>query len=195
VSDFDIFLDTDNELAFTVAIEGANTADVRSQFVLEGPRGINLCFEGRAAGSEITVDVPSLKGIMQEGRYNSRLEVIVDDRVFTPLQMAANLKPAIKVEAVVRTAQRVGGPVVTAAVVNKAKPIVESPAPVAPAPPAVKPAPLPIAAPKPTLTTPPTSPRASTAPVHVKPSTPTVSSAPAKRPANLDSLLDSLEDL
>ena len=178
MSDFDIFLDTDNELAFTVAIEGANTADVRSQFVLEGPRGINLCFEGKAAGSEITVDVPSLKGIMQEGRYNSRLEVIVDDRVFTPLQMAANLKPAIKVEAVVRTAQRVGGPMVTAAVVNKAKPIVE--APVAPAPLPPKPAPLPIAAPK---------------PVTVPASAPS-KSVPISRPkaSGLDALLKVLED-
>lgn len=178
MSDFDIFLDTDNELAFTVAIEGASTADVRSQFVLEGPRGINLCFEGRAAGSEITVDVPSLKGIMQEGRYNSRLEVIVDDRVFTPLQMAANLKPAIKVEAVVRTAQRVVGPVVTATVVNKAKPIVE--APLAPPPPPPKPAPLPIASPKP-----------ATAPVPAP-----VKSVPISRPraSGLDALLEALED-
>lgn len=180
MSDFDIFLDTDNELAFTVAIEGANTADVRSQFVLEGPRGINLCFEGRAAGSEITVDVPSLKGIMQEGRYNSRLEVIVDDRVFTPLQMAANLKPAIKVEAVVRTAQKVAGPVVSAAVVSRPKPLVEAPLPAPPAHVAVSPKPAPV----------PAAPKASPAPIR-----PAAPPAPPRRAAGLDSLLDSLEDL
>ncbi len=100
MSDFDIYLDTDNELKFRVAIEGAHEAQVRSQSILEGPKGINLCFEGKPAGGEIAVDVPSLKGMLREGLYNTRLEVIVDDRVFTPLQMQANLKPAIKVEAV-----------------------------------------------------------------------------------------------
>lgn len=179
MSDFDIFLDTDNELAFTVAIEGANEAAVRSQFILEGPRGISLCFEGRASGSEITVGVPTLKGIIREGLYNTRLEVIVDDRVFTPLQMQANVKPAIKVEAVVRTAAKVGGPVVTAAVVNRTKPLVETAVekPAAPPPPA---------------------PRAVTAPVtQVKPPVAPVrpvAKAPPVRPASgLDSLLDRLE--
>lgn len=173
MSDFDIYLDTDNELAFTVAIEGAETAAVRSQFIVEGPKGISLCFEGRAAGSEISVGVPSLKGMLREGVYNTRLEVIVDDRIFTPLQMQATLKPAIKVEAVVRTAQRVSGPVVTASVVNRSKPIVE--APVAPVPVAPAPAPVKVAAP------PPPAPKAAPAP------------APARRASGLDSLLAALE--
>lgn len=186
MSDFDIYLDTENELKFTVAIEGAHEAQVRSQFILEGPKGINLCFEGRPAGGEIAVDVPSLKGMLREGLYNTRLEVIVDDRVFTPLQMQANLKPAIKVEAVVRTAQRVAGPVVTAAVVNKSKPLVESPAP--------PPSPAPVSSPVPVRAAPPV-PKQPAAPV----SRPV---APAPRPPSptprkasvLDNLLESLED-
>ena len=186
MSDFDIYLDTENELKFTVAIEGAHEANVRSQFVLEGPKGINLCFEGRAAGGEIAVDVPSLKGMLREGLYNTRLEVIVDDRVFTPLQMQANLKPAIKVEAVVRTAQRVAGPVVTAAVVNRPKPLVESPAPPPPPPP--------VAAPVPVRAAPPV-PKQPAAPVArpVAPAPRPASPAP-RRASGLDSLLDSLED-
>lgn len=180
MSDFDIYLDTENELKFTVAIEGAHEANVRSQFILEGPKGINLCFEGRPDGGEIAVDVPSLKGMLREGLYNTRLEVIVDDRVFTPLQMQANLKPAIKVEAVVRTAQKVAGPMVTAAVVSRPKPLVEAPLPTPPAPVAVssKPAPVPVA------------PKASPAPIR-----PAAPPAPPRRAAGLDSLLDSLEDL
>ena len=121
VSDFDIYLDTDNELAFSVEIEGAGEASVRSQFVLEGPKGINLCFEGRAQDNEILVDVPSLKGIVREGRYSTRLEVIVDDRVFTPLELTANMKPAVKVEAAVRNTRKNKGPVVTARVANRSK--------------------------------------------------------------------------
>ena len=188
MSDFDIYLDTENELKFTVAIEGAHEANVRSQFILEGPKGINLCFEGRADGSEIAVDVPSLKGMLREGLYNTRLEVIVDDRVFTPLQMQANLKPAIKVEAVVRTAQKVAGPVVSAAVVSRPKPLIESPAPLAVPAPVSAPTPVPVrvASPAPRQPAPPVSRPAVAAP-QVRPA------SPARKANPLDSLLDSLE--
>jgi hypothetical protein len=181
VSDFDIFLDTDNELKFTVAIEGVGEASVRSQFILEGPKGINLSFEGKAEGSEISVDVPSLKGMLREGLYNTRLEVIVDDRIFTPLQMQATLKPAIKVEAVIRATQKVSGPVVSAAVVSRPKALIEAPVvqPVAPVPAA--PAPPPVTQKTPVI-----------APAPVR------SPSPAKAPrtfrtTGLDSLLAALE--
>jgi hypothetical protein len=186
VSDFDIYLDTDNELKFTVAIEGVGEASVRSQFILEGPKGISLAFEGRADGTEISVDVPSLKGMLREGLYNTRLEVIVDDRIFTPLQMQATLKPAIKVEAVIRAAQKVSGPVVSAAVVSRPKALAEAPTvqPIAPAPTL---APAPVA---------PRSPAAAPTPART-PSTIRASSQ-AKAPrtfksSGLDSLLAALE--
>jgi hypothetical protein len=191
VSDFDIFLDTDNELKFTVAIEGVGEASVRSQFILEGPKGINLSFEGKAEGSEISVDVPSLKGMLREGLYNTRLEVIVDDRIFTPLQMQATLKPAIKVEAVIRATQKVTGPVVSASVVSRPKALAEAPvvqpvAPVAVAPVAA-PAPAPVA-PRPPAAAPSTTRTPST----------TRAPSPAKAPrtfksSGLDSLLSALE--
>ena len=186
MSDFDIYLDTENELKFTVAIEGAHEANVRSQFILEGPKGINLCFEGRPQDGEIAVDVPSLKGMLREGLYNTRLEVIVDDRVFTPLQMQANLKPAIKVEAVVRTAQKVAGPVVSAAVVSRPKPLIESPAPA--------PMPVAVSAPTPVRAAPPAPRQPTPPPTH--PASPAAQAKPASPPRKasaLDSLLASLE--
>lgn len=187
MSDFDIYLDTDNELKFTVAIEGAHGAQVRSQFILEGPRGISLCFEGKPAGDEIAVDVPSLKSMLREGLYNTRLEVIVDDRVFTPLQMQANLKPAIKVEAVVRTAQRVAEPVVSAVVVSRPKPLVESP-PMMPTPPPPAMTPAPVRAERPLPKQPVTAVSRPTS-VYTRPAP-----APPRRVSGLDSLLDSLEE-
>lgn len=130
MSDFDIFLDSDNELAFSLDIEGAEAASVRSQFVIEGPRGIGLTFEGQAAGSDVVVEVPTLKGMVTEGTYQTRLEVIIDDRVFTPLELQARIKPSIKVEAAVRTAKKVHAPVVSARVIStprrSVQPIVEA---------------------------------------------------------------------
>lgn len=187
MSDFDIFLDTDNELKFTVAIEGVGEASVRSQFILEGPKGINLSFEGKADGPEISVDVPSLKGMLREGLYNTRLEVIVDDRIFTPLQMQATLKPAIKVEAVIRATQKVSGPVVSAAVVSRPKALIEAPVvqPVTPVPAAPVTAPAPAPAPV-------TSKAPAAAPVPARSPSPTKVSRTFK-PSGLDSLLAALE--
>ena len=121
MSDFEIYLDSDNELTFSVEIQGAESSPVRSQFIVETPRGINLAFEGKSKDCEITVDVPSLKGMLTEGTYNTRLEVIVDDRIFVPLSMEALIKPTVKVEAVVRSAQKVTAPSVTASVVSRKK--------------------------------------------------------------------------
>ena len=71
MSDFNIFLDTDNELAFSLEIEGAEDSSVRSQFIIEGPKGINLSFSGTTSKGEVFVEVPSLKGIVKEGKYDT----------------------------------------------------------------------------------------------------------------------------
>ena len=128
VSDFNIFLDTDNELAFSLEIEGAEDSSVKSQFIIEGPRGISLSFSGETQSGEVLVEVPSLKGMVIEGVYDTRLEVIVDDRVFTPLQMRTSIKPSVKVEAAVKVSRRSTSPVVTATVLNsnKNKPVIEN---------------------------------------------------------------------
>ena len=134
MSDFDIYLDTDNSLAFSVDIAGAAGSSVRSQFVMEGPNGINFCFKGRSEGKEIHVEIPTLKNMISEGKYDTRLEVIIDDRVFVPLELQTELRRAVTVEAAVKTVNRTQ-PIVTAAVINRPK-IVEQTAavPVEPEP-------------------------------------------------------------
>jgi len=122
LSTVDIFLDTDNELAFSVEIQGAAGSTVKSQFVLEGPKGINLCFQGRPQPGEVVVDIPALKDMLSEGVYKTRLEMLVDDKLFTPLTLDVNIKPAIKVEAAVRVVTNQSqGPVVTASVSSRVK--------------------------------------------------------------------------
>jgi len=120
MSDFDIYLDTDNSLAFSVDIAGAAGSSVRSQFVMEGPNGINFCFKGRSEGKEIHVEIPTLKNMISEGKYNTRLEVIIDDRVFVPLELQTELRRTVTVEAAVKTINR-SQPIVTAAVINRPK--------------------------------------------------------------------------
>ncbi len=95
--------------------------------VLESSK-MDLVFDGTAIpGGEVSVIVPSLKGIINEGIYNTRLEVIVDDRIFTPLQLTANFKQSIKIMAEAVTTRRISRPSVVANVV-KVNPVSASPA-------------------------------------------------------------------
>jgi hypothetical protein len=95
----DLHLDQDNELTFKVSLEGTDQADLRYQFILEGDR-VEYGFPGSIDESgEITVIVPPLKRALNEGAFSSRLEVIVDDRIFTPLRMISQLKASVKIQA------------------------------------------------------------------------------------------------
>ena len=107
MSDFSLFLDDENEVRFSLEIEGAAPADVQSTMVLEGKKGFSLTFPGTPAdGGEIEVVVPPLKSMLAEGTYNARLEVVVDDRLFVPLELTTTLKHSVKVEAAIQTRRR-----------------------------------------------------------------------------------------
>jgi len=95
----DLHLDEDNELTFKVSLEGTDQADLRYQFILEGDR-VEYGFPGAIdENGEITVIVPPMKRALNEGAFSSRLEVIVDDRIFTPLRMITQLKASVKIQA------------------------------------------------------------------------------------------------
>ena len=134
MADFEVHLDEENELRFNVTAEGTDaTATVKSRMVLESSK-MDLMFQGTAIpGGEVSVLVPSLKGVLSEGIYNTRLEVIIDDRIFTPLQLTANFKQSVKVMAEAVITRRPARPSVVANVVrvnsprSTKKPLTEAP--------------------------------------------------------------------
>ena len=100
----DLMLDEENELKFKVNVEGNRPGTATSRFVVEGPE-MDFVFKGESAGQgEIAVLIPSLKNILKEGIYDTHLEVVVDDKIFVPLEMKANFEKSVSVtaEAVVR---------------------------------------------------------------------------------------------
>lgn len=120
MSDFSLFLDDENEVRFSLEIEGAAPADVHASMILEGKKGFSLSFPGTPAdGGEIEVVVPPLKSVLAEGTYNARLEVVVDDRLFVPLELTTTLKNSVKVEAAVKVRRRSKAPRVAAAVLSE----------------------------------------------------------------------------
>lgn len=82
---------------------------------------MNYSFVGSADSSgEISFTIPPLQKILSEGTYNTRLEVVVDDRIFVPLTMHTNAKKQIKVVAEARVRSRKVAPTVSASVVSRA---------------------------------------------------------------------------
>lgn len=139
MSDIQIHLDEDNELRFGVAVEGAESGNITCRMVLESPNSaMGIIFPGRSVeGGEVKVMVPSLKSFLNEGVYPMKLEVLVDDRVFTPLSMNVELKQSVKVTAEAKVTHRKRGTSVSATVLNEApasKPVVTS-SPIKKAPP------------------------------------------------------------
>jgi len=121
MSDIQIHLDEDNELRFGVAVEGAESGNITCRMVLESPNSaLGIMFPGQSVSNgEVRVLVPSLKSFLNEGVYPMKLEVLVDDRVFTPLSMNVELKQSVKVTAEARVIHKKKGTSVSATVLNE----------------------------------------------------------------------------
>jgi hypothetical protein len=115
---FDIHLDQDNELNFKVMIEGTEEANLKYRLILESGN-MDYCFTGQPeTNGEILFIIPPMQKMLAEGTYNTRLEVIVDDRIFTPLVMHTNAKKQVKVMAEATVRRRKSAPRVSASVVS-----------------------------------------------------------------------------
>lgn len=94
-------LDESNEVAFKVDISSTEpihgTPKVR--LVCES-RGIDYAFPGQFNGQgEVEVTVPPMEGKLDEGQYRAKLEVILEDKYFVPLEFDANFQVTTKVVA------------------------------------------------------------------------------------------------
>ena len=92
-------LDNENEMTFNVVIEGTRPGEPLCRLMIEND-DISFSMQGDfLPNNEVSIIVPPLKGILKEGKYDSYLEVLVDDRVFIPLEMKIEFEESIKVVA------------------------------------------------------------------------------------------------
>lgn len=92
-------IDKDNDLRFSVNVDGADGDPVSYRLVIESGR-MSLNFPGyMTAEHEVQIIVPTLSKALREGTYDARLEVQVGDRVFSPLTSKAVLRESIKIVA------------------------------------------------------------------------------------------------
>ncbi len=110
-------LDRENELVFKLSVEGTRASSVKSRFLIESDK-FSLFFPASSTSrNEVTVSVPPLENIISEGQYTSSLEVIIDDKVFTPMSLNTEFKKTISVVAeVVERKTTSSGPMVSSIV-------------------------------------------------------------------------------
>ena len=116
-------LDKENELIFKISIEGTKPASSRSRFLLESPEYTFVFPATNFSNGQVSVLVPTLEKVLEEGIYSGILEVIVDDRVFEPVKLDAEFKKSLKVvaEAVVRKKEETVVSAESVVVVNSQK--------------------------------------------------------------------------
>ena len=95
----DLDLDNENEMTFNVVIEGTRPGEPLCRLMIEN-EDMSFSMQGDfLPNNEVAIIVPPLKGMLKEGSYDSYLEVLVDDRVFIPLEMKINFEESVKVMA------------------------------------------------------------------------------------------------
>ena len=103
----DLDITETNELTFKVQIEGADSTPANIRLVCEG-NDVSYMFKARANREIDTFDfvIPSMKSKIKEGIYRAKIEVLLENKYFAPVEFDLNFMQPVRVvaEAVVRQA-------------------------------------------------------------------------------------------
>lgn len=100
VETVDLDIEESNELAFRIKIEGTSAAPAKVRLVCEGS-DISYMFNGYANGNDgvVSFQLPQMKDKIKEGLYKARVEVLIENRYFAPVQFQLNFKKTLSVMA------------------------------------------------------------------------------------------------
>jgi hypothetical protein len=93
-------LEESNDLTFKIKMEGAAASPAKVRLVCEN-NDFAYMFNGYGTGEDEVVQftVPRMDKKISEGTYDARVEVLVDNRYFAPLQFQINFKKTLSVVA------------------------------------------------------------------------------------------------
>lgn len=93
-------IDESNELAFRIKMEGTAAAPAKVRLVCEG-EDFAYMFNGYGTGEPEVVQftLPRMGAKITEGSYAARVEVLVENRYFAPLQFQIEFKKTLSVVA------------------------------------------------------------------------------------------------
>lgn len=90
-----IKLDEDVSLEFGVAITGASGSP-QSRLVIEG-KDFAVSFPCKEVTGGVAAHVTNLKHVLPAGEYPVRLEIVVENKIYTPFQDTIILEPTVEV--------------------------------------------------------------------------------------------------
>lgn len=119
-------LEESNDLTFKIKMEGTAMAPAKVRLVCEND-DFAYMFNGYGTGEDEVVQftLPRMDKKLNEGMYRARVEVLVDNRYFAPLQFQINFKKTLSVVAeAIQVVKKVAKPevTVTASPISVAKP-------------------------------------------------------------------------
>ena len=93
-------IDESNDLTFKVKMEGTTSSSAKVRLVCEG-KDFSYMFNGYGTGEDEVVQftIPSMVNKVPEGTYDARVEVMVENRYFTPLRFQIAFKKTLSVVA------------------------------------------------------------------------------------------------
>lgn len=96
----DLDLDESNELDFKIKVEGIAPTNAKVRLVCESEE-VSFMFNGHSTNEVDVVQfvMPKMKDRLQEGTYPARVEVLIDNKYFVPVQFNISFKKAITVVA------------------------------------------------------------------------------------------------
>lgn len=96
----DLDLEESNDLTFKIKMEGTAMSPAKVRLVCEGS-DFAYMFNGYGTGEDEVVQftLPRMDKKINEGTYSARVEVLVDNRYFAPLQFQINFKKTLSVVA------------------------------------------------------------------------------------------------
>jgi hypothetical protein len=96
----DLDIDESNDLTFKIKLEGASSSPAKVRLVCEG-NDFSYMFNGYGTGEDEVVQftLPQMTNKISEGVYKARVEVLVENRYFAPLEFQLNFKKAVTVVA------------------------------------------------------------------------------------------------
>lgn len=84
-------------LEFSLDIQGTIEKTSSVRFVIESAN-YSLMFPCEHDNGKLNVKIPRLDTILESGVYNSKLEVLIGDKIFTPLSESLEILPVVKVD-------------------------------------------------------------------------------------------------
>ena len=95
----DLDVEQSNELLFKIKVEGVEQVPVKVRLVCE-TEDLSYMFNGTPTTDDVVQFVlPILKDKLKEGMYTARVEVLVENRYFAPIEFNINFKKPVKVVA------------------------------------------------------------------------------------------------